>query len=120
MPKETVYPADAPVPDAPATPAPDTKGAPKAKPTDTWVVMHDSVSNWVRGCRVTIDSLFHKDHPTRDHEWERLVRLGAIKPESDPEAAAIPVAEPLPSPPPIMMANPGGQLTVSLPAPKKV
>lgn len=124
MPKETSFAADAP-PDAPSADAapPDetpAKDAPKASPTATWVVMHDSVSNWVRGCRVTIDSVFHKDHPTRDHEWARLVRLGAIKPESDPEAAAVPVAEPLSSPPPIMMATPNGQLTVSLPAPKKV
>ena len=117
MPKETVYAADAPI-DAPAADPAPAKDAPSARPTDTWVVVHDSVSNWVKGCRVSIDDIFHKDHPTRDHAWARLVRLGAIKPESDPQAAAIPEAEPLPSPPPIMMANPGGQLTVALPAPK--
>lgn len=117
MPKETTFATDTLAPDE--TPAEAPANAPSAKPTDTWVVAHDAVSNWVRGCRVTIDNLFHRDHPTRDEAWARLVRLGAIKPESDPEAAAIPPAEPLPSPPPIMMASTAGQLTVPMPAPKQ-
>ena len=122
MPKETTFAADALAIDVPtdAAPASSASDAPKAKPTDTWVVMHDSVSNWVKGCRVTIDSLFHKEHPTRNAAWERLVRLGAVRPESDPEAVVIPVAEPLPSPPPIMMGGREGHLTVPVPAPKQV
>lgn len=134
MPKETAYSlgSDAVVTDQPATqridggasatdaPTPATDSASKVSVVrDTaapgvFVVMHDSVSNWVKGCRVTIDTIFHHDNPYRVQSWERLVRLGAVKPESDPDAAAVPVAEPLSSPPPIMMAEAAGQLTVPM------
>ena len=111
MPKETIVRAADPAPDAPtADPTPTAAPAPKA---GVYVVMHGAVSNWVRGCRVTIDDLFHEKHPTRQHAWERLIRLGAIKPATDPEAAAVPEAEPLPSPPPIVMTEAAGQITVT-------
>lgn len=109
--------ADETKPDASASDG-APKAAAKASP-GVFVVMHDAVSNWVKGCRLTIDDLYHQNHPTRDREWERLQRLGAIKPASDPDAAALPEAEPLASPPPILMAQPDGQLTVPVPTPKK-
>lgn len=105
MPKETRIPSYDEEPAKAEAPAAE-KPAKKATDTGRHVVMHGAVSNWVRGCRVTKDDLYHKDHPTRDYEWERLLRLGAIKPESDPEAAAVPEAEPLPNPPPILIAAP--------------
>lgn len=73
--------------------------------SQTYVVMFGGVSNFVRGCRVTIDDMYHADLPGRDACWQRLIDLGAIKPESDPEAAAVPMATPWASPPPIVPAG---------------
>lgn len=105
MPKETRIPSYDEEP-AKADEVPAEEPSKPVASGDRHVVMFGAVSNWVRGCRITKDDLYHPDHPTRDHEWERLLRLGAIKPESDPEAAAVPEAEPLPNPPPILIDAP--------------
>lgn len=60
--------------------------------SDKYVVVFDAVGNYPRGARVTADDLYHADMPGRDAQWRRLVDLGAVKPGSDEEAKAIPVA----------------------------
>lgn len=83
-------------------------------PTDRWIVVHDAVANFGKGCRVTIDDLYHAKLPGRDQHFQRLVDIGAIKPESDPTAAALPEAEPLGAAAPIIMAGAEGNLTPML------
>lgn len=85
-----------------------------AKPTDRWVVVHDSVAHFVKGCRLSIDDLYHAKLPGRDQHWQRLVDIGAIKPEGDPVAASLPVAEPLGAAAPIIMAGAEHNLTPML------
>lgn len=87
-----------------------------AKSGDVFVVMHTAVANFTRGARVTIDHLYHKNHPSRDAEFRRLQDLGAIKPESDPEAAALPVTYPEIGAAPIIMAGAENNLTPTLTA----
>lgn len=87
-----------------------------AKSGDVFVVMHTAVSNFTRGARVTVDHLYHKNHPSRDAEFRRLQDLGAIKPESDPEAAALPVTYPAIGAAPIIMAGAENNLTPTLTA----
>jgi hypothetical protein len=69
------------------------------------VVMFDGVSNYPKGARLGIDDLYHADLPGRKDHWQRLLDLGAIKPESDPEAAALPVAYPTSGGAPVIPAG---------------
>ena len=81
---------------------------------EVYVVMHTALANFVRGCRITTDHLYHPGHPTRDAEWQRLIDLGAIKPEGDPEAAAVPETQPASGAMPIIFAGAGNDLTPQL------
>ena len=82
-----------------------------------YVVTTGQLSQFPRGCRVSQDDLFDADDPGRDGKLARLLRVGAIQPETDPEAAAIPEAHPIwgwHHRPPVNPDGYVGDLTVSL------